>query len=135
VSIARSIAALTTAALLAVAPAALAVGPPAHPGSDHPTRATHRGADDAAAPGPDASAGVKAKAYGRLCQGQSKKHVKGEKGTAFSRCVTALARAATGKASPKEACAGLSHKHFAGRHGTAYSRCVLGAQHLAGQPA
>jgi hypothetical protein len=49
--------------------------------------------------------------------------------------VTALANAATGKASPNEACAGLSHKHFAVRHGTAYSRCVMGAQHLADQPA
>jgi hypothetical protein len=151
VSITRSIAALTTAALLAVAPAALAVGPPAHPGAahkpagtptrpanpgtDHSTQASDRGTDDAGAPGPDAPTGVKAKAYGRFCQGQSKKHVEGEKGTAFSRCVTALAKAATGNASPKEACAGLSHKHTAGRHGTPYSRCVVAARHLADQPA
>jgi hypothetical protein len=37
-----------------------------------------------------------AKAYGKYCQGESKKHVKGEKGTAFSRCVkTAAAPPAT----------------------------------------
>ena len=30
------------------------------------------------------------KAYGVYCKGQSKKHVKGEKGTAFSRCVKAV---------------------------------------------
>lgn len=35
-----------------------------------------------------------AKAYGYYCkrQGESKKHVKGEKGTAFSRCVKAVAQ-------------------------------------------
>jgi hypothetical protein len=33
-----------------------------------------------------------AKAYGKYCQGESKKHVKGEKGTEFSRCVTAVAK-------------------------------------------
>ena len=33
-----------------------------------------------------------AKAYGRYCQGKSKKHVKGEKGTEFSRCVKAAAQ-------------------------------------------
>ncbi len=33
-----------------------------------------------------------AKAYGKRCQGQSKKHVKGEKGTPFSRCVKGVAQ-------------------------------------------
>ena len=33
-----------------------------------------------------------AKAYGKYCQGESKEHVKGEKGTAFSRCVKAAAK-------------------------------------------
>jgi hypothetical protein len=31
-------------------------------------------------------------AYGKYCQGESKKHAKGEKGTAFSRCVKATAK-------------------------------------------
>ena len=30
------------------------------------------------------------KAPGQICKGESKKHVKGEKGTAFSRCVKAV---------------------------------------------
>ena len=41
-------------------------------------------------PGPKAGLPAKAKAYGRHCKGESKKHVKGEKGTAFSRCVKAV---------------------------------------------
>jgi hypothetical protein len=34
----------------------------------------------------------KGHAYGYWCKGESKKHVKGEKGTAFSRCVKAVAQ-------------------------------------------
>lgn len=34
----------------------------------------------------------KAKAYGVYCKDQSKKHVKGQKGTAFSRCVNGVAK-------------------------------------------
>ena len=34
-----------------------------------------------------------ANAYGKRCQNASKHHVKGQKGTAFSRCVTAAAHA------------------------------------------
>jgi hypothetical protein len=41
-------------------------------------------------PGPKDGLPAKAKAYGRHCQGESKKHIKGEKGTAFSRCVKAV---------------------------------------------
>jgi hypothetical protein len=43
-------------------------------------------------PGPSASAATKAKAYGKHCQGQSKKHVAGQKGTPYSRCVVAAAK-------------------------------------------
>jgi hypothetical protein len=43
-------------------------------------------------PGPKAGLPAQAKAYGRHCQGESKKHVKGEKGTEFSRCVKAAAK-------------------------------------------
>jgi hypothetical protein len=161
-SMTRTIAALATAALLAVPSAAVAVGPPANPGNghkpagtptppaspstDHPTQTSNPGtahptADAnpgttaAATPGPDASAGAKAKAYGRVCRTESRKHVAGEKGTPFSRCVTAMAKAANGAASPSVACAGLSRKHTAGKHGTPYSRCVVAASHLADQPA
>jgi hypothetical protein len=84
-----------------------------------------------ALPGPDAPLPAKAKAYGRYCQEQSKKHVEGEKGTAFSQCVTAMAKLAKGKAaSPKEACKELSKQHVAGEKGTPFSRCVKGAKRL-----
>ena len=43
-------------------------------------------------PPPNAPLPAKAKAYGRYCQDQSKKHVAGEKGTPFSRCVAAGAK-------------------------------------------
>ena len=32
--------------------------------------------------------GTKAKAYGKLCQGESKKHVAGQRGTPYSVCVS-----------------------------------------------
>src|SRR6476659_1681473 len=51
----------------------------------------------------------KGKAYGYYCRGQSKKHVKGEKGTAFSRCVKALAQAdKNDNLNAKKACKALS---------------------------
>jgi hypothetical protein len=76
-------------------------------------------------PGPKAGLPEKAKAYGRYCQGESKKHVKGEKGTAFSRCVTNMAQAAThGSLAPGRVCKGESKEHVKGEKGTAFSRCV-----------
>ena len=81
-------------------------------------------------PGPSASSETKAKAYGKNCQGQSKKHVAGQRGTPFSQCVTAMAKVATGKANPTTACKALSKKHVAGQKGTPYSRCVVAAAQL-----
>jgi hypothetical protein len=70
-------------------------------------------------------AAPKGKAYGYYCRGQSKKHVKGEKGTAFSRCVKALARADKNEnLHPKKACKALSKKHVKGQKGTPFSNCV-----------
>ncbi|MDQ2631898.1 MAG: hypothetical protein M3Y75_13145 [Actinomycetota bacterium] len=67
----------------------------------------------------------KGKAYGYYCRGESKKHVKGEKGTAFSRCVKAMAQADKNpNLHPKKACKALSKKHVKGEKGTAFSRCV-----------
>lgn len=67
----------------------------------------------------------KGKAYGYHCRGQSKKHVKGEKGTAFSRCVKALAQADKNEnLHPKKACKALSKKHVKGQKGTPFSQCV-----------
>ena len=69
----------------------------------------------------------KGNAYGYYCRGESKKHVKGEKGTAFSRCVRAHKRAANQpNLSPGQACKDLKkQKHVAkGEKGTPFSRCV-----------
>lgn len=76
-------------------------------------------------------AAPKGKAYGYYCRGQSKKHVKGEKGTAFSRCVKAMARADKDpNLHPKKACKALSKKHVKGQQGTPFSRCVKGVNQL-----
>jgi hypothetical protein len=82
-------------------------------------------------PGPKAGLPAKAKAYGRYCKDASRKHVKGEKGTEFSRCVTAMAKAANSeRMKARRACKGLSKKHVKGEKGTEFSRCVVAAAHL-----
>src|SRR5437588_4602090 len=106
-----------------VAPA-LALGN--RPG-DHPTgRPSDRGtAHKHSTPGPNASRSAKAKAYGKNCQGQSKKHVAGTPGTPFSKCVTDMAKLAHGSTkSPRTACKDMSKKHTAGTPGTPFSKCV-----------
>jgi hypothetical protein len=70
-----------------------------------------------------------AKAYGVYCQSQSKVHVAGQKGTPFSQCVTAMAKAAHG-ASGKAACAAMSKTHVEGQKGSPYSQCVSAAAQL-----
>lgn len=73
----------------------------------------------------------KGNAYGYYCRGQSKKHVKGEKGTAFSRCVKAMAQADKNpELNPKKACKTLSKKHVKGQKGTPFSQCVKGVNQL-----
>lgn len=127
-----------TAALLVAPGWAVASGGPSANAGDHPSaHAQHQqqAADDTstttATPGPQATQHQKAKAYGVYCAKESRKHVAGEHGTAFSQCVTAMARAATGKAkSPTTACRTLSRKHVAGQHGTPYSQCVSAAAKL-----
>lgn len=72
-----------------------------------------------------------AKAYGKYCQGESKKHVRGEKGTAFSRCVTNVAHAANHENQrPGQVCKGKSKKHVKGEKGTEFSRCVTAVAKL-----
>jgi hypothetical protein len=78
-------------------------------------------------PGPNASMGEKTKAYGVYCKGASKKHVKGKTGTEFSRCVTAMAAAATTKKTARAVCVGASKEHVKGVTGTEFSRCVVAA--------
>lgn len=106
--------------VLAVASVALIVPAAAlaTPGSHEPPK--HEGAPPS-----------NAKAYGKYCQGESKKHAEGEKGTAFSRCVTTLTHAAKHEnQSPREACKGKSKKHVKGEKGTEYSRCVTAVAKL-----
>jgi len=82
-------------------------------------------------PGPKAGLPEKAKAYGRNCKGESRKHVDGTKGTPFSQCVTAMAKLANNEdMSPHEACNGLSKKHVKGQPGTPFSQCVKGGAQL-----
>ncbi len=82
-------------------------------------------------PGPKAPLPEKAKAYGVYCQGESKKHVDGQKGTPFSQCVTAMAKAANDDSlSARQACKGMSKKHVKGVKGTPFSRCVVAAAKL-----
>jgi hypothetical protein len=115
---------------LATVPAMALAGQPTNPGQGngpHYTPAT----PGPETPGPGASLPEKAKAYGVYCQGLSKKHVKGEKGTPFSQCVTAMAKAASSeKTTPSKACKGMSKKHVKGEKGTPFSRCVSAAAKL-----
>ena len=108
---------------LGVAPAvAVAAGPgdhPTGPPTNHSTTHTHK--TRGAHPGQ----GAEANAYGKLCQGQSKKHVAGTPGTPFSTCVTDMARLAKGSStSPRTVCKDESKKHTAGTAGTPFSHCV-----------
>ena len=77
-----------------------------------------------------------AKAYGHACSasGESKKHVKGMKGTPFSNCVVAMAQLAKHKGeNPAKACASESKKHVTGMKGTPFSDCVSAAAKLRGK--
>jgi hypothetical protein len=134
---------ITSALATGLTAAALAVpaGALADPGNGNGHANGHHRATPTAStsyhdptPGPKASPKAKAKAYGKRCRGQSKKHVKGQQGTAFSRCVTAMAKVATGKEdNPARACKGLSKKHVKGQKGTPFSRCVVAAAKLRGK--
>ena len=106
---------------------------PAGPPSDVPP--DNQGTANAdSTPGPHASLPEKAKAYGFYCQDQSKKHTEGQTGTAFSRCVTAMAKLATGQtSSPRRACHTESRHHKKGEKGTPFTRCVKAGAKLLGQ--
>lgn len=89
------VALVTGALVMALAPAAMAAGKPE---GDPPYGPKGQGngpvyaPENSPTPGPKAGLPEQAKAYGRYCKGESRKHVKGEKGTAFSRCVVAAAK-------------------------------------------
>jgi putative hemolysin len=122
------IAFVTAALALACGSAALAAGKPEGAAPYGKGAANGKGptyTPSEPTPGPKAGMPAKAKAYGRNCQGKSKKHVKGEKGTEFSRCVNNMAQAATHKnMAPGQVCKGESKKHVKGEKGTEFSRCV-----------
>jgi hypothetical protein len=126
---------LVSGLVLVVSPAvALASGTPSDQGApDNQGTQTAAASKPSASgqPGPGASLPAKAKAYGRYCQNQSKKHVAGQKGTPFSQCVTAMAKLASGSTtSPNTACAAMSKQHVAGQKGTPFSNCVAAGAKL-----
>lgn len=107
-------------ALMLTPTAALAQGVEKAP--EHPEHPAHP------MPGPKAPLPEKAKAYGVNCRGFSKQHLQGQKGTPFSQCVTAMAKAATSESmTARKACQGFSKKHVAGQRGTPFARCVVAA--------
>jgi hypothetical protein len=110
-----------TKLLMLLATMALGVTPAvagaAGPG-DHPTGrpSNHRTTHKHPTGRPQTSHGARPKAYGKDCQGESKKHVAGTPGTPFSKCVTDMAKLAKGStSSPRAACKGESTKHVAAR--------------------
>jgi len=79
---------------------------------------------------PEGIAG-KAKAYGKYCKEESRKHVEGTPGTPFSQCVKAMAQAAKHEhMAPGRACKEESRKHVKGTPGTPFSQCVKGVAQL-----
>jgi hypothetical protein len=142
-SIPAKLTAATTAIVLGLASAALASGPGTHgrsqsaPGHNRAQQTSSTGTTTGTTSTP--SPNNNGKAYGRLCQGESKKHVAGQKGTPFSNCVTDMAHLAkssqsntTSQPNPARACANESKKHVAGQKGTPFSQCVSAAAKLLG---
>jgi hypothetical protein len=115
---------LAVSAMLMVPAAALAGGPAYAPEKPHPPHPTKP------LPGPKASMPEKAAAYGVKCRKEKRTHVKGMKGTPFSQCVNAMARAANGKPA-KVACKKMLKKHVVkGEKGTPFSRCIKHANQV-----
>ncbi len=125
------IALIVSALVIAATPAMALASPGESHGNGNGPHYTPEKPEHPATPGPKASLPEKAKAYGVYCRGESKKHVKGQKGTPFSQCVTAMAKVANNeKLSPGQACKGMSHKHVKGQKGTPFSQCVTAAAKL-----
>ena len=123
------IAVVLGALALATAPG-IALAAPSTTGSEHGNGPKYQ-PEKPEAPGPKDPLPEQAKAYGVYCKDESRKHVKGEKGTPFSRCVNAMAKAAKNdRLAARQACKGLSKKHVKGEKGTPFSRCVVAAAQL-----
>ena len=136
--------AATAAITLGLASGALANDPGTHgrsqsaPGHNRSQQTSSNGSTTGTSGTPSVS--NNGKAYGRLCQGESKKHVAGQKGTPFSKCVTDMAHLAhsskssnPSQANPARTCANESKKHVAGQKGTPFSQCVSAAAKLLGE--
>jgi hypothetical protein len=142
--------AATAALTLGLASAALASGPGTHgnsqnaPGHNRTQPTTTTGTTSGTSSTPSST--NNGKAFGRLCQGESKQHVAGQPGTPFSKCVTDMAHLAqnsqngngsqstgSGQTNPARACANESKKHVVGQKGTPFSQCVTAAAKLLGQ--
>lgn len=121
---------------LAVPAVALATQPtetgnghrPTEPGSSHKPVEGAGGHAEPTGPNYSPETPPPTKAFGYYCKEESKKHQPGMKGTPFSQCVTAHAKAAAHKnMSPGQACKGTIGKHIVkGEKGTPHSRCVHG---------
>lgn len=122
---------LIGALALAVTPATALAVQPEEPGSQGKGPQYTPEVPSPKTPGPKAGLPEKAKAYGVYCKDKSHKHVNGEKGTEFSRCVTTMARVATNpNLTPRQACQNESRKHVKGEKGTDFSHCVTAAAKL-----
>lgn len=137
------LAALVAVAAFGAVPAlALAEGAPSGPpsgvttGPPSTTPPSNQGtAHRPSTPGPKASLPAKARAYGYYCQKEpgspDRMRSSGQQGTAFSQCVTAMAKLATGKSkSPRTACRNESKKPLFGQRRTPFSLCVSGGTQL-----
>ncbi len=83
------------------------------------------------APAAQASQRTDARAYGKHCQGQSKKRAAGAERTPFARCVTAMSRLARARTrSARAACAGLSHRRAAAARRSPHGACVAAGRRL-----
>lgn len=124
-TIAAAAAALTLAVVPALALASSGNGPPAWAHNQQGPSGTSGPSGPSGPTGPNPNG----HAWGVRCRGELKKHVKGMKGTPFSQCVTAMAKASHG-ATPHAACKGELKKHVKGMKGTPFSRCVSAAAKL-----
>lgn len=124
------ISAFASAIALAVLPAtALAHGGPGKNMSQ--STPAHAKSGGSSQPGPGATTTAKTRAYGRYCQGESKKHIAGVPGTPFSDCVNDMAQLSKSTTpNPHRACANESKQHVTGQSGTPYGQCVSAAAKL-----
>lgn len=123
--------ALLAGALVLAAIPALAIATPGNGQAKGKGHGPEYTPDGQQAPGPGAPLPEKAKAYGRYCKGESRKHVAGQPGTPFSQCVTAMAQAKHDETkTAREACKALSHRHVKGVQGTPFSKCVKGVAQM-----